>query len=68
MTNPGISMWNGSSKIHNFKGFFCTLSVGGCGGHGCNFQPNPKVTSKISASQRYTNTVFMTQKCISDAE
>ena len=22
MTYPGLSMWNGSSKIHNFKGFF----------------------------------------------
>ena len=24
---------------------FGTFSVGGCGGHGCNFQPNPRVIS-----------------------
>ena len=29
-----------------------TLSVGGCGGHGCYFQPNLRVISQISASQK----------------
>ena len=37
-----------------------TLSVGGCGGHGCYFQPNLRVISQISASQKCTDYVFMT--------
>ena len=39
---------------------FGTLSVGGCGGHGCYFQPNPRVISQISASHECTDLVFMT--------
>ena len=39
---------------------FGTLSIGGCGGHGCHFQPNPCVISQISAHKKCTNTVFMT--------
>ena len=34
------------------------------GGHGCYFQPNPRVISQMSASHECTDTVFMTQKCI----
>jgi hypothetical protein len=30
---PGLSMWDESPKIP----YFGTLSVGGCGGHGCYF-------------------------------
>jgi hypothetical protein len=26
---------------------FGTISVGGCGGHGCYFQPNPRVISQM---------------------
>ena len=39
---------------------FGTLSVGGCGGHGCYFQPNPRVISQNSASHECTDTGFMT--------
>jgi hypothetical protein len=39
---------------------FGTLSVGGCGGHGCYFQPNSMVISQISAPHKYTDIVFMT--------
>jgi hypothetical protein len=39
---------------------FGTLPVGGCGGHGCYFQPNLRVISQISASQECTDSVFMT--------
>ena len=39
---------------------FGTLSVGGCGGHGCYFQPNPRVINQISASHERTGPVFMT--------
>ena len=42
------------------------LSVGGCGGHGCYFQPNPRVTSQMPTSHKCTDTVFMTQKFIFD--
>ena len=37
-----------------------TLSVGGCGGHECYFQPNLRVISQISTSQKCTDFVFMT--------
>ena len=37
-----------------------TLSVGGCGGHVCYFQPNPRVISQISTSHKRTELVFMT--------
>ena len=39
---------------------FGTLSVGGCGGHGCYFQPNPCVIKQISASNKCTDIIFMT--------
>jgi hypothetical protein len=39
---------------------FGTLSVGGCGGHECYFQPNPRVISQMSASHKCTDAVFMT--------
>ena len=39
---------------------FDTLSVWGCGGHGCYFQPNPRVISQNSASHKCTDSVFMT--------
>ena len=32
MTYPGLSLWNGLSKIHYFIDFG-HLSLGGCGGH-----------------------------------
>ena len=38
---------------------FGALAVGGCGGHGCYFQPNPRVISQNSASYKCTNTIFM---------
>jgi hypothetical protein len=41
-----------------FYGFFATLAVGGCGGHGCYFQPNP---SQMSASRECTDTVLITK-------
>ena len=45
---------------------FGTFSVGGCGGHGCNFQPNPRVINQMSASHECTDMFFMTLKCIFD--
>ena len=45
---------------------FDIFSVGGCGGHGCYFQPNPKVISQNSASHKCTDSVFWTNKCIFD--
>ena len=45
---------------------FGILSVGGCVGHGCYFQPNPGVISQNSASQECTDIIFMNQKCIFD--
>ena len=33
---------------------FGAFSVGGCGGHGCNFQPNPSVISQMSTSHKCT--------------
>ena len=39
---------------------FHTLSLGGCGGQGCYFQPNPRVISQMSASHKCADTVFMT--------
>ena len=39
---------------------FGTLSTGGCGGHGCYFQPNPRVISQMSTSHKCADTVFMT--------
>ena len=45
---------------------FGTLSVRGCGGHGCYFQPNPRVISQNSASHECTDTFTITQKCIFD--
>ena len=41
-------------------GLFATLAVGGCGGHGWYFQPNPKVISQMSASYKCTDSVFIT--------
>ena len=43
-----------------FNGFFATLAVGDCGGHGCYFQPIPRVTSQMSAAHECTDSVFMT--------
>ena len=43
-----------------FYGLFATLAVGGCGGHGWYFQPNPKVISQMSASYECTDSVFIT--------
>ena len=37
-----------------------TVSVGGCWGHGCYFQPNPRVISQISTTHECTDFVFMT--------
>ena len=37
-----------------------SLSVQGCGGHRCYFQPNPRNTSQMSASYERTDTVFIT--------
>ena len=34
---------------------FGTFSVGGCGGHACYFQPNPRVISQNSASHECTD-------------
>ena len=45
---------------------FHTLSLGGCGGQGCYFQPNQRVISQISTSQECTDSVFMTLKCTFD--
>ena len=42
-------------KIH-------TLSLGGCGGQGCYFQPNPRVISQMSASHECTDTVQKPQE------
>ena len=39
---------------------FGPLSVGGCGGHGCYFQPILRVISQMSASQKYTDTLIVT--------
>ena len=39
---------------------FGTLPVGGCGGHGCYFQPNLRVISQISASHKCTDSGFLT--------
>jgi hypothetical protein len=39
-----------------------TLSVGGCGGHGCYFQPNSSVISQNSASHECTDTICMNNK------
>ena len=43
-----------------FYGFFATLAVGGCGGHGCYFQPNPRVRSQMFPSRECTDFVFIT--------
>ena len=55
------------NKLLSHKNGICTFmrcgnltDVGGCGGHGCYFQPNPSVISQISASHECTDTVFMT--------
>ena len=34
---------------------FGTFSVGGCGGHACYFQPNPRVIGQNSASHECTD-------------
>ena len=43
-----------------FYGFFATVAVGGCGGHGWYFQPNPSIISQMSASHKCTDPIFMT--------
>ena len=40
-------------------GLFATPDVRGCGGQGWYFQPNPRVTSQMSASHECTDAVFM---------
>ena len=42
-----------------FYGFLALFQDWGCGGQGCYFQPNPSVISQMSASNEFTDTVFM---------
>ena len=65
MTSLGLSCGMDQQKS-TILWIFGTLSVGGCGGHGCYFQPNLRVISQISASQKCTDSVFMTLKCTFD--
>ena len=55
--SPNVDMDHQKSTILWILG---TPSVGGCGGQGCYFQPNPRVISQISASHKCTDLVYMT--------
>ena len=46
---------------------FGTLIVGGCGGHGCYFKPNPRLISQMSLANEYTDIFFMDESSILDA-
>ena len=47
------------SKNPLFLLIFGDLSVGGCGGHGFYFQPNPRVISEMFIANERTNTFFI---------
>ena len=55
MTNPGLLMWNGSSKTLYFTDFG-TISLGGCGGHPMRPKLNLKNKGEISRPNEYTIT------------
>ena len=63
MTYPGVSMWNGSSKIRFFI-HFGTTSLGGCGGHPMRPKLNLKNKSQMSKPNEYTDNFKSNLTCI----
>jgi hypothetical protein len=55
-----VPQFYGFNQKSTILWIFGTHSTGGCGGHGCYFQLNPRVISQMSASHKCTNIIFMT--------